>query len=152
MSLNPKTEEYLRDQGVEEEVLADLRAGRPVSITAESLRGWMARAYREGRSFQVELLGQAGRSLDRALERRESDRETLDRFTARLHRLSKLENRSREFQSLVADCLLWFDGFAAAHAGKESWEQPSIPARDRLREMNAVLLDLQEGEPAPIPF
>lgn len=58
------------------------------------------------------------------------------------HVLSKaralLENAD-EHQAAIADCILWFDGFSAAHSSKESWERPHIPNRDRLTALNGAL-------------
>ena len=58
------------------------------------------------------------------------------------------------FQSIVADCLLWFDGFNAAHAHKEGWERPSTPNRDTLRQLNARLQELAGDQPdfEEVPF
>jgi hypothetical protein len=44
-----------------------------------------------------------------------------------------------EHQATVADCLLWFDGFQAAHAHREGWERPHTPAREKLQRLNGAL-------------
>jgi hypothetical protein len=51
-------------------------------------------------------------------------------------------SKAREYQAIVADALLWFDGFAAAHAHQDIWERPSIPDRSQLRDLNGKLQDL----------
>ena len=56
-----------------------------------------------------------------------------------MRQLQAIKDRSAPFQAIVADCLLWFDGFAAAHSPKEAWERPHLPDRERLRQLNAAL-------------
>jgi len=69
-------------------------------------------------------------------------------------RFRVLERDQRKFQAIVADCLLWFDGFRAAHSPKDSWERPHVPDRDALRELNSALQSLETPEPEfeEIPF
>lgn len=43
------------------------------------------------------------------------------------------------YQSIVADCLLWIQGFNAAYAGRESYERPDTPSVDKLRDLNIAL-------------
>lgn len=43
------------------------------------------------------------------------------------------------YQSIVADCLLWFQGFNAAYAGRESYDRPNTPSVDKLRDLNIAL-------------
>lgn len=70
-------------------------------------------------------------------------------------RYRDLDRQQRRFQAIVADCLLWFDGFAGAFANRESYEQPRIPDRETLRDLNRALLDLEPERPLndeEIPF
>lgn len=65
-----------------------------------------------------------------------------DRASEKLHvterRLRVLETFDAEAaQATVADCLCWFDGFMAAHAGADS--RPQVPEREKLRRLNAAL-------------
>lgn len=50
-----------------------------------------------------------------------------------------LIDNASEHQAAIADCILWFDGFTAAHSPKESWERPHVPNRDRLTALNGAL-------------
>lgn len=43
------------------------------------------------------------------------------------------------YQAIVADCLLWFQGFNAAYAGCESYDRPNTPSVDKLRDLNIAL-------------
>lgn len=70
-------------------------------------------------------------------------------------RFRAIEKHQRRYQAIVADCLLWFDGFAAAFGAREGWEQPRIPDRDTIRDLNRALLNLEQGQTIPdeeIPF
>lgn len=69
-------------------------------------------------------------------------------------RFAVIERDQRRFQAIVADCLLWFDGFRAAHSPKDSWERPHVPDREALRELNAALQALEAPQPEfeEIPF
>jgi hypothetical protein len=69
---------------------------------------------------------------DRAMDR-DGDRAT------QLRLLDPIFQKARDFQAIVADALLWFDGFAAAHAPKEAWERPRLPDRERLVALNGAL-------------
>lgn len=79
-----------------------------------------------------------------------------DRFSDELDDLRPLKvfrDRRVAFQAIVADCLLWFNGFSAAFEGKDSWERPTIPERDKLRELNGALqVLLPGGDDQEIPF
>jgi hypothetical protein len=145
--MTPKTEEYLRANGVGEDVLAELRAGRPVSITAEGLRSWMAGAFHEGQQSAAQLLQQAELALMEADDR-------AFQIGRRLERLSKIEAEHVSFQSLVADCQCWFDGFLASFVGKDSWEKPWTPDTGRLRALNDAFRHVAppSGADAEIPF
>ena len=73
------------------------------------------------------------------------------------HVLQAVKDRAAPFQAIVADCLLWFDGFAAAHSPKETWERPHVPDRERLRQLNEALqallpAGLSPDDDANIPF
>lgn len=73
--------------------------------------------------------------------------DTIEYETKVKRRFRELERDQRRFQAIVADCLLWFDGFRAAHSPKDSWERPHVPDREALRELNAALQALE----APLP-
>lgn len=84
-----------------------------------------------------------------------------DRFSDEPHDLKRksanaqaIIRQGRRFQAIVADCLLWFDGFAAAWSHAEAYERPAIPERTTLRALNAALQDLDPlGElDEEIPF
>lgn len=65
-----------------------------------------------------------------------------DRLGEELHDLRRakpLLDNITEHQAAVADCICWFDGFAAAHAPRESWERPHLPERSRIRDLNEAL-------------
>lgn len=119
--------------------------GEPIgSVTA-----WTALAALNG-----ELHGVLVKARDAIEEVRAENRTLrLERaaYEARLHKLRDFEN-AVDFQSIVADALLWFDGFAAAHSGRESWDRPAIPDRARLRKLNERLQDLIPHPDDIIPF
>ena len=80
-----------------------------------------------------------------------------DRLHDEIHELRKakpLIERAVFWQSVVADCLCWFDGFAAAHANRESYDQPAIPDRHKVRALNSALQSLLPADDATdeIPF
>lgn len=81
-----------------------------------------------------------------------------DRLSEQLHAMRHVKpllDNIAEHQAAVADCICWFDGFAAAHSPRESWERPHVPDRERIRALNAVLqrllpataADLDDGIP-----
>lgn len=76
------------------------------------------------------------------------------RFSQRLNRLAVFENKAESFQSIVADCVLWFDGFLGAFAGRDIADQPHVPDRSDLRDLNAafqrMLRDRGRIEPADL--
>lgn len=43
------------------------------------------------------------------------------------------------YQATVADCQCWFNGFGAAFAVRESYERPSTPSADKIRDLNIAL-------------
>lgn len=69
-------------------------------------------------------------------------------------RFRVIERDQRKFQAIVADCLLWFDGFRAAHSPKDTWERPHVPDREILCQLNRALQSLETPEPEfeEIPF
>jgi len=78
-----------------------------------------------------------------------------DRASDELHRLRReLSDFSHFRGDTAADCLLWFDGFNAAHAHKEGWERPRTPDREKLQHLNAALQRLVPGavDDEDIPF
>lgn len=60
------------------------------------------------------------------------------------------------YQAIVADCLLWFQGFNAAYVGRESYDRPITPSAEKLRDLNAALQaiwrerDLANGKATPV--
>lgn len=66
--------------------------------------------------------------------------------------LAVFKDRAAAFQSIVADCMCWFAGFEAAHVGKETWERPWTPERERLRDLNIALQNLLPASETEIPF
>lgn len=74
-----------------------------------------------------------------------------------------LVDEVEKHQATVADCLLWFQGFNAAYAGRDSYDRPNTPSAEKLRELNQALQaiwrerDLANGKASPaddleIPF
>jgi hypothetical protein len=53
--------------------------------------------------------------------------------------LKVIRDNIDEFQAIVADCQIWFDGFAAAQSGAEPWVRSNLPSRDKLTALNAAL-------------
>lgn len=51
----------------------------------------------------------------------------------------KIKARIEDFQSVVADCQCWFDGYTAAFSGRDDWQRPWMPSTDRLRDLNEAL-------------
>lgn len=98
-----------------------------------------------------EVLCRAADALEAARSENRKLRQELAAAESRLDKLRHFEN-AVDFQSIVADALLWFDGFAAAVHGMESWDRPSIPDRERLRVLNGRLQDLIPHPQDTIPF
>lgn len=91
-----------------------------------------ARAFSDGKAegyaeARDEVMAAEGR-LDKALEE-------LAAFKA----LRPFIEDAEAYQSIVADCLLWIQGFNAAYAGRESYERPDTPSVDKLRDLNIAL-------------
>lgn len=95
---------------------------------AQAFSDGKAVGYAEARS---EVMQAEARS-DQLLE----DKRAVER---RLAAFDALAREIEEHQAAAADCLLWFDGFNAAHAHKDRWERPSTPDREKLRRLNAAL-------------
>lgn len=89
--------------------------------------GW-SRGHKEG-------LAQAHRAIVDA----EAKADRLSDLNDALKVAQPLVNQGRRFQAIVADCLLWFEGFRAAHAPRDEWERPHTPSREDLRDLNAAL-------------
>lgn len=73
----------------------------------------------------------------------------------RLERMGDLTGRAAEYQATIADCLLWFDGFMAAHHNAEPCGRPYVPHRDKLVRLNEALQRLMrdpEVDDEEIPF
>lgn len=96
---------------------------------------------------RAEGLCEAHRQIMDAEARRDVALDKVGDLTSDLRGVRVFRDRARAFQAIVADCLLWFDGFAAAHSPKEAWERPHVPDRERLRELNAAF---QEVDPATV--
>ena len=94
-------------------------------------RGWSA-----GRA---EGLAQAHREIMAAEAQTDKARDRVSALECAAERIQPVTGSLHDLQMLIADCLLWFDGFAAAHASREPWERPNVPSRERLREFNALL-------------
>lgn len=110
-----------------------------------------AKAWSDGKA---EGLAQARREIMKAEAFSDQWCERAQDFERQLNRYGALQREQRRFQAIVADCLLWFDGFRAAHSPKDSWERPHVPDREALRELNAALQALEAPQPEfeEIPF
>lgn len=108
----------------------------------------MGKAFSDGARFAMARVenaeANAKRMIDDAIQ-----------YEAKIkHRFRVFERDQRKFQAIVADCLLWFDGFRAAHSPKDSWERPHVPDREILCELNRALQSLEMPEPEfeEVPF
>lgn len=110
-----------------------------------------AKAWSDGKA---EGLAQAHREIMKAEAYSDQWSEKAMALEKSMKRLGVIQRDQRKFQAIVADCLLWFDGFRAAHSPKDSWERPHIPDRDALRELNVALQALETTHPEfeEIPF
>lgn len=93
--------------------------------------GW-SRGLTEGRKDAYRDVVNADARADRA-------RDAAYELRAALKLLEVFADKADEFQATVADCQLWFDGFAAAQSGRESWDRSHLPSRDSLVNLNAAL-------------
>lgn len=92
--------------------------------------GW-SRGREEG-------LAQAHREIMDAEAKTDRLYDLSDDLQGQLLDLKGFRDDAVAYQAIVADALLWFDGFAAAHSPRESWERPRLPDRERLRDLNAA--------------
>lgn len=168
MPLPPNTERYLRRNGVSGGVIADLNAGLSATVTASSFTSWIKGAFKDGqqhtrRSLAEALLPQIEKLMEAAYARGATDTHVdlypqiiaaearSDQFSDRLDAMKALEVRHAAFHAIVADCQQWFNGFAAAHAGRESWEKPRVPDPDVLVDLNLALQRVGNAD-EEIPF
>lgn len=99
------------------------------------------------------LLEQASDHVRESEARAKELRRLLDEARTRLKLLEPFNEKATEFRAIVADAQCWFQGFAASHAGKETWERPILPDHNQLRELNLALLSLVPSTPeTEIPF
>lgn len=90
-------------------------------------------------------LAQAHREImaSEAKADRLSDRlEGLRSEAARHRNAAPILADARKYQAIVADALLWFKGFSAAFALRESYDQPHVPNINILQELNGRLQDV----------
>lgn len=179
-ALSDKMARYLMARGQSAEAVSALQNGQALGITGPALEGWIIRSFKDGirhskRSLadallpQINALISAAEAVGRVQGYDEAKGEVIkaEALSDRLHdelaelrrsmsNLQAIDDRAPAFQAIVADCLLWFDGFAAAHSPKESWERPHVPDRERLRTLNAALQGLLPADLSPddqdIPF
>ena len=102
-----------------------------------------AKAWSDGKA---EGLAQAHREIMKAEAYSDQWREKATALERSMKKLGVIQRDHRRFQAIVADCLLWFDGFRAAHSPKDSWERPHVPDRDALRDLNGALQDLEPAQ------
>lgn len=85
-----------------------------------------------------QLLVQAADRLTREAADKDDALDQIGDLNSELRQLKPFRDNAVAYQAIVADALLWFDGFAAAHSPRESWERPHLPDRERLRDLNAA--------------
>ncbi|MDR7232788.1 hypothetical protein J2X45_003898 [Caulobacter sp. BE264] len=90
----------------------------------------------------------AVRLIDRAQQRAEQKTAEAAELRRDLKALRPFLEDVEAYQSIVADCLLWIQGFNAAYAGRESYERPDTPSVERLRDLNAALQRLMRDHSA----
>lgn len=122
-------------------VMSPVRAGRGVH-----------KAFSDGKSEGYE---QARAEIMLA----ESRTDHLDDEVRRLRRETQdfayFRGEVADHQATAADCLLWFDGFQAAHSHREAHERPRTPDREKLLHLNSALQRLVPGaavDDDEIPF
>ena len=169
MPLPPNTERYLRRNGVSADVIQDLNDGKVATVTAESFASWIKGAFKDGqqhtrRSLAEALMPQIEKLVEAAYVRGAADTHAelhpqimqaekhADEFGERLDAMKALETRHAAFHAIVADCQQWFNGFAAAHAGRESWDKPRVPDPETLRDLNIALQRVGGVADEEIPF
>lgn len=117
--------------------------GKKKAEVAKAFSEGKAQGYAEARDDVM----RAERFSDAACEER-------DQLRRDQRLLRPFKDRAARFQAIVADCLLWFDGFNAAFAMRKEHERPRVPDRDKLTDLNAAFqrimpLDAADDE---IPF
>lgn len=93
---------------------------------------YVAKAFSDGKA---EGYAQARREVMAAEGRLDKALEELAAFKALRPFLDDVE----AYQAIVADCLLWVQGFNAAYAVRESYERPDTPSVDKIRDLNIAL-------------
>ena len=138
----------------EAERLTAANPGERFVIMSPIMAGSDASAAKAWSDGKAEGLAQAHREIMRAEAKADQALDRVGDLASALRRVDALRTHHRRFQAIVADCLLWFDGFRAAHSPKDSWESPHVPDRDALRELNAALQALETPQPEfeEIPF
>lgn len=109
----------------------------------------IAKAWSDGKAAG---LSQAHNEIMRAEGISDRAQDQVHDMRRELSDLSVFKDRAAEFQSIVADCMCWFAGFDAAQAGREGWERPWTPERERLRDLNIALQNLLPASETEIPF
>lgn len=112
-----------------------------------------AKAFSDGKA---EGLAQAHAEIMLAEARSDAAGDAQREMRRRLGSLEDIGGNADEFQAIVADCLLWFDGFRSAFHLSEAGH-PRTPDRDGLTRLNTALqavLRSQRGdiEDEEIPF
>lgn len=103
-----------------------------------------AKVWGDGRKEgREEGLAEAHRAIMEAEAKTDRAYDKIGDLNSDLRRFKAVGAKHRAFQAVVADCLLWFDGFTAAYAGREPFERPNVPARETLRQLNAALMGLE---------
>jgi hypothetical protein len=98
-----------------------------------------AKAFSDGKA---EGMAQARAEIMLAEARTDRFADDLADLRRTMERVDAITRDQVEHQATAADCLCWFDGFNAAYAGRESYERPVIPDRDKIRKLNAALQSL----------
>lgn len=94
-----------------------------------------------------EAAAQAHQEVVDADARADRARDEVYELQAALSRLKVFADNADEFQAIVADCQCWFDGFAGAQSGRESYERSHLPSRDKLTALNAALQAVLRAKP-----
>jgi len=117
---------------------------RATGSTAKAFSDGKAEGYAQARAEIMLAEGRAD-ALDDEVHRLR--RETQD--------FAYFRGEVEEHQATAADCLLWFDGFQAAHSHRESYERPKTPDREKLLHLNSAPQRLIPGRAVDddeIPF
>lgn len=97
-----------------------------------------ARGFSDGKT---EGLAQAHAEIMLAEGRAERALDELHRLRMAAGHFASFKPNAADYQATVADCLLWFDGFNAAHHERA----PFTPDREKLRRLNQALQGLLPG-------